>query len=282
MLSYEHKPFDFTPVSPERFWTLTAPMRFYFDPVFEGLEHIDPASPCLMVGNHTVFGVVDVPLLLSRIYKDRGVMVRSLADHAHYDVPLWRSILDTMGAVEGTRENCARLMEQGSHVLVFPGGAREVAKRKDEKYKLVWKNRFGFVHMAVKHGYPIVPFAAVGPDDMVDIVADANDVIRSPVGKWLKRSGALEKDGILRGGDIIMPMARGIGFTPIPRPERFYFAVGAPIPTAHLQGQENDRRILAALRDEVSHSIYELISSQLLKRAKDRSNGVLRRLLNRL
>jgi 1-acyl-sn-glycerol-3-phosphate acyltransferase len=282
MLTYEHAPFDYTPPDIVRFWALTAPLRFYFDPVFEGLDNLDPATPSLMVGNHTLFGVVDVPLLLARVYRDRGVMVRSLADHAHYDVPVWRSMLDAMGAVEGTRENCARLMEQGSHILVFPGGAREVAKRKDEKYKLVWKNRFGFVHMAVKYGYPIVPFAAVGPDDMVDIIADANDVIKSPLGKLLKRTGALDKDGLLRGGDIIMPLTRGLGLSPLPRPERFYFAVGRPIPTAHLQGKENDRRSLTVLRDEVSHSIYELISSQLLKRAKDRSVGPLRRLLNRL
>lgn len=281
MFGYEHQPFSFKPMSKVQFRRLTAPLRFYFDPVFEGLEKLDPTKPVLLVGNHTIYGVVDVPLLISEIYTQRNIVVRALADHAHYQIPVWRRMLDMTGGVEGTRENCAKLMERGEHVLVFPGGAREVAKRKDEKYKLVWKKRFGFVHMAVKYGYTIVPFAAVGPDDMVDVVWDANDIMKSPVGKLIAKTGAFKREGPLRGGDIIMPVSRGLGFTGIPRPEKFYFAIGDAIETAPYVGHEDDKDILEKIRNETADAIEQLISEQLIKRAQDKNTGLIRKILNK-
>lgn len=281
MFRYEHQPFSFKPMSAEQFSLLTAPLRLYFDPVFEGIEKLDPNKPVLLVGNHTIYGVVDVPLLLAEIYRQRGIAVRALADHAHYQIPGWRTMLDRTGGVEGTRENCAKLMEAGEHVLVFPGGAREVAKRKDEKYKLVWKKRYGFVHMAVKYGYPIVPFAVVGPDDMVDVVWDANDIMKSPIGKLLGKTGVFDKNGPLRGGDIIMPISRGMGITGLPRPEKFYFAIGDVIETAPFVGHEDDKTVLEKVRNQTADAIEHLISEQLIKRAQDKKVGIVRRLLNR-
>lgn len=282
MFGYEHKPFSFQPMNADHFWRLTAPMRFYFNPVFEGIEKLDPKKPVLLVGNHTIYGVVDVPLLLAQIYKQRGIAVRALADHAHYQIPGWRTMLDSMGGVEGTRENCSKLMELGEHVLVFPGGAREVAKRKDEKYKLVWKKRYGFVHMALKYGYPIVPFAAVGPDDMVDVVWDANDIMKSPVGKLMKKTGVFDKAGPLRGGDIIMPISRGMGLTGLPRPEKFYFSIGDAIETAPFVGHEDDKAVMEKVRNQTADAIEHLISEQLIKRAQDKSVGWVRKMLTRL
>ena len=50
-------------------------------------------------------------------------------------------------------------------MLVFPGSGREVTKRKGEAYKVIWKERTGFARMAIEHGYPITPFASVGPEE---------------------------------------------------------------------------------------------------------------------
>jgi hypothetical protein len=78
-------------------------------------------------------------------------------------------------------------------VLVFPGGAREVFKRKGEAYRLIWKERIGFVQMAAAHGYPIVPFASVGADEAYDIEFDAADLMRSPIGTLLRATGIARK-----------------------------------------------------------------------------------------
>jgi 1-acyl-sn-glycerol-3-phosphate acyltransferase len=46
--------------------------------------------------------------------------------------------------------------------MVFPGGGREVTKRKGQQYQLIGKNCEGFAVMAIEQGYPIIPFASVG------------------------------------------------------------------------------------------------------------------------
>jgi 1-acyl-sn-glycerol-3-phosphate acyltransferase len=51
-------------------------------------------------------------------------------------------------------------MEDGRSILVFPGGGREVTKRRGEKYRLIWGERMGFARMAIECGYPIVPVAS--------------------------------------------------------------------------------------------------------------------------
>ena len=44
---------------------LTAPLRHFFSPVFLDLEKLDLSRPALWVGNHTLLGLTDVPLLLN-------------------------------------------------------------------------------------------------------------------------------------------------------------------------------------------------------------------------
>ena len=58
------------------------------------------------------------------------------------------------------------LMRAGQHLMVFPGGQREVFKRKNEAYRLIWKERIGFVTLAAAFGYSIVPFASLGADEI--------------------------------------------------------------------------------------------------------------------
>lgn len=269
---------DFKPPPVEALWRLFAPLRAYHRPRFFGLENIDPRQPSLLVGNHTIFGL-DIPHLGVAIYRERGVILRSLGDRAHFRIPGWGELLKSLGAVVGTRENCARLMQTGAHVLIFPGGTREVYKRKGEAYKLLWKERTGFTRMAIEHSYPITPFACVGAEECYDILVDANDVMKSPFGKFLDRTGIIRK--FLRGGEAIMPIARGLGVTMIPRPERFYFQVGDPIDTRRFAGKHDDREALLALREEVRVAVESLIEKLLAIRAKDPRRTLLGSFLSR-
>src|SRR5512144_2637637 len=140
---------------------LLEPWHWLTAPRFTGLEHVPTDRPVLAVANHTLMGVLDVPLLVIGLHDLKGVFLRALGDHLHFQVPLWRDLLIRFGTVEGTRENCHALMRAGESILVFPGGGREVFKHHGEKYRLIWKERAGFVRLAVEHGYAIVPLAAV-------------------------------------------------------------------------------------------------------------------------
>ena len=262
---------EFRPLSQSAIKRIMTPRRLYFRPEFIGLNKLDLKKPALFVGNHTRYGLLDVPLMLEHLYVEHGLLVRSLGDRSHFSVPVWRDWLVRNGMVLGTPQKCDALMEAGESILVFPGGAREVWRRKDEQYTLIWKKRLGFVRQAIKHGYDIIPFASFGADDCYSVLADANDMLGQP---WL--TALLDKTGLqeaLRGGDMLPPLGLGIGPTLLPRPQRFYFGFGERIPTAPLQGQETDEAVLWQVRERVAASIRGQLDSLQVIRDKDRQEG---------
>lgn len=251
----------------------------YFSPVYRGMENIDLKRPTLFVGNHTRFGLLDAPLLSREIYLQTGIFIRSLADRVHLEIPVWRDYLARNGAVLGSREMCSALMEAGESIMVFPGGAREVVKGKGMDYKLLWQERLGFVRMAIEHGYSITPFSSVGAEEALSVVADSETIMNSLVGKLIKATGLEERT---RGGEVLMPLPRGIGLSMLPRPERFYFSIGKPIETRKYQGQQEDKALLQRFQTKTAQSINSMIKDDMLNRAQARHDqSLIRRLLQR-
>src|SRR5271165_1349853 len=234
-----------------RLWL--APARAWHRPFFMGLEHVDPSHPTMFVGNHTLYGIQDVPHILYELQRVHGIFPRTLADRGHFALPLWRDLLTTVGCVKGTRENCRALMLAGQHLMVFPGGAREVFEHKNEAYRLIWKERTGFVQLAAAFGYRIVPFASLGADESLHIVLDARDIMNSPIGKLLRASGIAAK--YLRGRDELPPLVRGLGLTWIPEPQRFFISFGRPISTSQYRRRTDDVAAMGELRTKVAASI---------------------------
>jgi hypothetical protein len=120
------------------------PLKRLLSPISLGTENIPREGPVLLTGNHSIYGLVDIPMLGLEIFEKTGRTVRGLADHNHFALPVWRDLLRGIGAVRGTRDACSQLFEAGEAVLIFPGGGREVMKHKHERYKLIWKERIGF------------------------------------------------------------------------------------------------------------------------------------------
>ena len=250
---------------------LVLPGRLYFRPEFHGLDDLDPARPALYVGNHARYGLLDVPLMLDGLYQRHGVVLRSLGDRAHFAVPGWRSFLERNGVVPGNSQNCDALMEAGESILVFPGGAREVFRRKGEDHTLIWKKRLGFVRLALRHGYDIIPFASYGADHCYTVLADANNILEKPrLTGYLKKTGMLD---LLRGGDALPPVGKGVAHTAIPRPQRFYFSFGERIPTAALMEHAGDESTLWQVRDLVSQSIERQLDHLSAVQQKDREEN---------
>ncbi len=270
---------DFTPPSVPAVNAAMKLSETYFNPLFFGLENLHKNKPTLLVGNHTIYGSLDVPLIFSEVLRKKDIAIRGLADEAHFKIPVWRDFLHKGGVIVGNRENCSRLMEAGETLLVFPGGAREVAKRKGEKYQLTWKTRTGFAYMAIKYQYPITPIASLGADDVYDILFDAYDFKESRIGRWLLKNKNINRQ--LRNGDVIMPMTTGIGPTIIPRPERFYFSFGKPIDTTPFKGQEDNLEIQWQVRKLISEALEKEIDALKRYRTSDDSQGLFRRLFSK-
>jgi 1-acyl-sn-glycerol-3-phosphate acyltransferase len=251
----------------DRLVSVVAPLARVTQPRVWGVERI-PERGALFVGNHTIFGFLDLPFMMSELWTRRGIAVRGLGDHGHYAIPGWRNLLERAGMVRGTRDNVRALMRDGEHVLVFPGGGGEVFKQRGQKYQLLWKERLGFARLAIEFGYPIVPFAAVGADDMYDVVADRDTPVVGHVSNVLKRLV----------GVPLPPLVRGAGPTLLPRPERLYFGFGEPIDTTRFDGRQDDDDAARALRDEVRAAVEHGLDVLLAERAADPQRSLTARL----
>jgi 1-acyl-sn-glycerol-3-phosphate acyltransferase len=248
-----------------------APWRWMTAPRVSGLEHVPPHRPALFVGNHSLWAVLDSPLLLLVLHEAFGVLPRTVGDHVHFAVPGWRALLERFGVVDGTPENVRALMHAGESIVLFPGGAREVFKGRGEKYTLLWGERMGFARLAMECGYPIVPVSAVGADDAYDILFDVADILASPIGPLVER--------IAPRPDLIPPVVRGVGPTAVPRVARLYFHFGAPVETRYLAGRAGDPAACFAVRERVRKAVEAGIARLLLERERDPDRPLLARVL---
>jgi 1-acyl-sn-glycerol-3-phosphate acyltransferase/ketosteroid isomerase-like protein len=241
-----------SPAQLDRIGSVLAPLTRLTQPKVHGLDAV-PDVGVLFVGNHTLYSFLDLPFMMNELWKRRGIAVRGLGDHGHYAIPVWRDLLQRAGMVHGTRKNVRALMRDGEPVLVFPGGAGEVFKKRGESYQLKWKERLGFAKLAIEFSYPIVPFAAVGAEDMLDVLADDRTPGVRQVSNLMKRLV----------GVPLPPLARGMGPTVLPRPERLYFWFGEPIDTGHFsQDDEGARELRDQVRSAVEDGIARLRSEQ--------------------
>jgi 1-acyl-sn-glycerol-3-phosphate acyltransferase len=213
-----------------------------------------------------VYGLIDVPFVMAELWRRREIAVRGLGDHAHYAVPVWRNLLELGGMVRGTRENVRLLMRGGQNVLVVPGGSGEVFRQRDERYRLKWKERVGFARLAIEFGYPIVPLAMVGVEEMFDIVADDATPLVGEVSRLMRRLVGLPLPPV------------GVGLGPLlPRPERLYFWFGEAIDTARFDGRDEEDAA-RAVRDRTREAIEAGIEFLRAERLADPRRGLAARL----
>ncbi len=246
-----------------------------FNPVIVGAQNI-PDRPCLFVGNHSLFAL-DGWVLGPVLYKDLGRFVRPMADKVLFSVDALSKFLTQRGVVIGHPEVCSALMKHGSDLLVFPGGAHEAVKSASEMYALQWRERYGFIKLAAKHGYTIMPFGMVGPDEFYGHLIEGHELPGSILGTLLKRIGLLTAD---TRSDMIPPIPSGLFGSLIPKPQRCYIGFGQPVDLAQYKGKNLSKKNLQTLRAEVADEIEQQLSALLLLRAQRKDNdSMLRRLL---
>lgn len=232
--------------------------------IVRDLSGIPSTGPVLFVGYHMLLGLELYPMV-SRLWKEKNILLRGvghpmmfrklrddgmLPDLSSFDV------MRLMGAVPVSPMNMYKLFASKSHVLLYPGGVREALHRKGEEYKLFWPEQAEFVRMAARFGATIVPFGAVGEDDVAQIIFDYNDLMKIPyfknaIAELTDESGRLrtESKGEVSNQDVHMPIM-------LPKPPgRFYYLFGKPIKT---EGRRNDLR-----SREESHRLYLEIKSEV-------------------
>jgi 1-acyl-sn-glycerol-3-phosphate acyltransferase len=251
-------------------------MKRLFRPMVLGAENI-PEQPCLFVGNHSLFAL-DGWIIGPLFVKELNRFPRGLGDKFLFANPRIGDFILKRGGVLGHPDVCAALMQAGQDLLVFPGGAYEAVKPSSRKYELMWQQRYGFVRLAARHGYTIMPMGLVGPDEFYGHLMEGQDLPDSALGKLLKRLGLLSDD--IRS-DILPPIPVGALGTPLPKPQRCYLGFGEPIDLSAYKGRTPTKKQQQAIRDEVAEQIETQLTELLFAREQHRGDdGLLRRLLS--
>lgn len=216
----------------------------YFRTRSDGIEHIPPMGPAILVANHG--GVLPIDGLLLGLDIDRHTdrVLRPIADRFVPSLPVVGTILARCGAVVGTHANVDQLLERGELVAIWPEGSRGIAKPPSKRYRFeTW--RVGHAELALRHRVPVIPVAILGPEEA-----------------W----PAL--------GRIPLPRRLHVPFLPVPAlplplPLRHYITYGVPIYLHEGQPEDADRDPVAvgaaALR--VRLALVELIRNARMQRA---------------
>ncbi|CAA0092993.1 lysophospholipid acyltransferase family protein [Zhongshania aliphaticivorans] len=247
-----------------------------FQPQLLDVQNI-PSQPCLFVANHAMYAV-DGPIIGLPMLAEQGRFIRALSDKFLWN-PVNESLLLNQGVVIGHPEVCSALMDNGSDLIVFPGGAHEATKSADKKYQLLWKERYGFIRLAAKHGYTIVPTAIVGPEDFYDHLIEGEDLPDTLIGRALTLLGLINEN---TRSDLMGPIPLGLFRTLIPKPQKCYIQFGEPLDLSEYKGKQLTQETMIPLRQQVADDINGMIALLLKARDKDRArSGRIRRLLTK-
>jgi len=250
--------------------------RRWFKPTFSGLERL-PNKPALFVGNHS-FLALDAFVFHLLMHYDYGRFLRPLGDRTLFANQQYADLVINLGAAVGYPEVVLSLMAEGKDLLLYPGGTYEAVKTPDRRYELMWKQRYGFIRLAAKAGYTIVPVAAVGPDEYFDQYLSGPELQQTQLIQWLTHIGLLTDD---MRSDLIPPLPAGMLGSVIPKPKATFFRFGKPIDLGEYQGREISKRQQTALRARVETAINDEIKNLLLLRERRRhGDGLLRRFLS--
>lgn len=163
---YGYDPFGFSPRATRRSALLAALLyRHYFRVETSGIEHV-PSGRVLLVANHAgqlpFDGMMIGAAMLLEAEPPR--IVRAMGEYWIAKLPAVSVWMARGGVVTGTPENCARMLEAGEAVLVFPEGVRGMNKLYAERYRLQ-PFGLGFLRLALETDTPIVPVAVVGSEE---------------------------------------------------------------------------------------------------------------------
>lgn len=242
--------------------------------VREALELADKVPPgrrpraVLFVGNHGKYGLLDLPLLYlalsDELDKYGGGRLRGLAHASHFTQfdeasgGRWARFVRALGAVPASARAYYGLLRAGERVLLFPGGAREVCRRRGEEYTLTWRETTDFVRPAARFDAVIVPFSSVGADDDCATIIDGQEVQDLPgLGDVVKR--ALDDAGFDK--ENLMPIGAP------PRMGRYYFQFHGVVDTRSVRA--DDEVACQKVYDEVRVSVQTGIEELLRRREAD-------------
>jgi 1-acyl-sn-glycerol-3-phosphate acyltransferase len=146
--------------------------RYYFRTEVFGAENL-PKGRVLLVANHSGQVPIDGALIGAAMFMDVEPprFIRAMVEKWTQTLPFVSLLFTRVGQVVGVPENAQRLLERDEALLVFPEGARGIAKTFDRRYQLT-EFGLGFMRLAIETNTPIVPIAVIGGEEQYVSVAN--------------------------------------------------------------------------------------------------------------
>lgn len=259
--------------------------------IVRGLAGVPDQGPVLLVGYHMLIGA-EISTIAEEFLREKKVMVHGLAHPMIFGNDMEAALQETsgfdyfkvFGAIPVSAANLCRSLSAKSHVLLYPGGAREALHRKGEAYTLFWPEEPEFVRIAAKYGAKIVPFGVVGEDDLVELVLDYNDLMKIPILSNMIKSENENIPRVRAGKEVKGKVAEQFFYVPgfYPKvPGRFYFLFGKPMETKGREELLTDKMRVKEFYLQLKSEVERCMAYLIKKRDEDPYRHLLDRLLYR-
>jgi 1-acyl-sn-glycerol-3-phosphate acyltransferase len=187
--------------------------RFFYQHYFRveafGVDRV-PNGRVLLVSNHSgqlPFDAIGIAGALL-FEHDPPRMIRAMVEKYVQTLPFFSYWFARWGQITGTPENCKRLLDDEEAILVFPEGAKGIAKPFTQKYQLQ-EFGLGFMRLALETRAPIVPIAVVGAEEQIPAIN------LKPLARLV--------------GAPAVPLNIAPPFLPIPYPVKYRIYFGEPL-----------------------------------------------------
>lgn len=131
----------------------------------QGIEVLDEPGSKLILGYHGRAFAHDLIALNWELYRRQGRIPVSIIHSFADDFGPLRWMKEGMEAVTGDEASVQKVVQEGRHIVLLPGGNREANRSFRVRYQVDWGARLGYLKFALRHRLPIVPVASSGVDD---------------------------------------------------------------------------------------------------------------------
>ena len=233
----------------------------YFGAEVRGIERV-PQSPVLLIGNHSG-GVVtpDTSAVYASWYRARGFddPLMGLAFDGIYAVPGWRDLMRKIGQMPASMDNAQAALNDGCSVLLYPGGSYEVFRPWKDRNRILFKDRKGFIRLALKAGVPVVPVVGHGGHETTIVLTR---------GERLAKVLGLDKVR-MDGAPLLFQIPWGISapaLPGVPLPARITVQVCKPLDWSHF-GPEgaDDPEVLEQCYQEITSLMQTTLDALVIE-----------------
>jgi 1-acyl-sn-glycerol-3-phosphate acyltransferase len=226
----------------------------YFRSEVRGFDRVPEQGPFLVVGNHSGGQMPpDIPVLLTAWWRSRGEdePIYALFHSFFLGLPGVGPAMARAGAIEAGPAAAEAVLRQGAILIDYPGGDREVFRPWNERNRIDFGGRLGFIRLALRTQVPVVPAVSIGAHETVVVLSR---------GERLSRRLGFDRLFRIKVMPLVLGPPFGIvpgGIPTWPLPSKITVELLEPIDWSQRHGPE------AAADETVLRACYEELTSAM-------------------